>query len=96
MRIKGLIWDNINIAHIGLHGITKKDVEEVCLREFAVKEAKEGRLMIVGTNNSEKFIAVIIDPEPEEGVYYPVTARTADKKEQKIYQEEKGKHEQED
>lgn len=49
--------------------------------------------MVIGTNKAEKFIAVVIDPEPEEGVYYPVTARTADKKERLIYQKEKGKHE---
>ncbi len=92
MKIKKLIWDDWNITHIARHGITKEDVEEVCQREYAVVDGKEERFLVIGTNNNEKFILVVLDPEPEEGVYYPVTARTADKRERSIYKEKKGKH----
>lgn len=94
MKISRLIWDNWNILHIARHGVTREDIEQVCQREFAVRDGKKERFLVIGTNNSEKFIAIVVDPESEEGVYYPVTARIANKKERLIYQQEKGKHEQ--
>jgi hypothetical protein len=36
------------------------------------------------------MLAVILDPEEEEGVYYPVTARPASRKERRLYREQKG------
>ena len=36
------------------------------------------------------MITAIIDPEPEKGVYYVVTARPSSKREKKIRKEEKG------
>lgn len=96
MKISRLIWDNWNIVHIAKHDVTRDDVDQVCKREFAVKDGKKGRFLVIGTNDSEKLIAVVIDPESEEGVYYPVTARAANKKERVIYEKEKGKHETEE
>jgi hypothetical protein len=36
------------------------------------------------------MLAVILDPEEAEGVYYPVTARPASRKERRLYLETKG------
>lgn len=41
------------------------------------------------------MITVIIDPEPEKGVYYVVTARPSSKRERKIYKDRKGDEENE-
>jgi len=36
------------------------------------------------------MLAAILDPEPETGVYYPVSARPASRRERRLYQEAKG------
>lgn len=35
------------------------------------------------------MVTVVLDPKPEEEVYYPVTARPTSKKEREIYRQEK-------
>ena len=36
------------------------------------------------------MLAIILDPEPEKGIYYPVTARAASRKERNEYKIAKG------
>jgi hypothetical protein len=36
------------------------------------------------------MLEVVLDPEPEEGVYYVVTAHPASRKDRALYQKEKG------
>ena len=40
MRIKKLKWDKRNIFHIARHGITVKDVEDVCYGRHIARKAK--------------------------------------------------------
>ena len=44
---------------------------------------------MIGSTKTERILSIILDPEDEEGIYYPVTARVASKKEQKLYKQEK-------
>lgn len=39
---------------------------------------------------THSMLAVILDPEGEEGVYYPATARPASRRERRLYGERKG------
>jgi hypothetical protein len=41
--------------------------------------------MIIGRTKENRFLAIIVDQKPEVGVYYTVTALTADKKERMLY-----------
>jgi hypothetical protein len=88
--IKRLIWDTTNREHIARHGVTPDEVEEVCHGEYVVLDGHHGRLLVIGLTSKGRALTTVLDPEPEEGVYYPVTARSADKKERRYYQAEKG------
>ncbi len=88
--IKQLIWDQGNVEHIARHGVTPEEVEEACNSDLLVLESYRGRFLIVGLTEAGQMIAFVLDPEPEEGVYYVVTARSADSKERRMYRTEKG------
>lgn len=88
--IKRLIWDEWNTAHIARHKIIPDEVEKICHSDALVEEGHTGRLLIIGLAKSNKMITAIIDLEPEDGVYYVVTARPSSKRERKIYKDKKG------
>jgi uncharacterized DUF497 family protein len=88
--IKDLVWDQWNIAHIARHEVTKDEVEQVCQSDYQAFEAKKERLIVIGSTEASRILAVVLDPEPEEGKYYPVTARSADRKERRDYLKGKG------
>lgn len=88
--INRLVWDKWNVAHIARHGVTRAEVEHVGRSDHVVLNAKKERLAIVGVTKAGRTLFVVLDPESEEGVYYPVTARFADKNERNRYLKEKG------
>ena len=83
--IKHLIWDDWNVTHIARHGVIPEEVEEVCQLNPQAEDAKKGRLRITGLTQKGRTISAFLDPEPERGVYYPVSARDASKKEREDY-----------
>jgi uncharacterized DUF497 family protein len=88
--VKELIWDEWNIAHIARHGVVKEEVEQVCESEFVSRDSYDGRYLVIGFTSVGRMITVILDPEFEKDVYYPVTARPTAKRERKYYDKEKG------
>lgn len=91
LTIRRLLWDSWNVAHIARHQVTPEEVEEACHADAPyTDEGKKGRIRLVGPTLSGRLLAVILDPEEEEGVYYPVTARPASRKERRLYQQQKG------
>lgn len=87
--VRRLIWDPVNVAHIARHQVAPDEIEEVCHGEHIQRQAYGGRIMITGLTQAGRMISAVLDPEGE-GVYYPVTARSASRKEGHIYQVEKG------
>jgi uncharacterized DUF497 family protein len=82
-----LIWDTWNVAHIARHNVIPEEVEEVCHgRAFFSENTYKGRLRVIGPNAAGRVLTVILAPEGE-GMYYPVTARTASRKERQRYRE---------
>ena len=89
--VRRLIWDPWNIGHIARHEVTPEEVEEVCHGDPVVQVGKQGRSLVFGPTGSGRMLAVVMDPESEEtGVYYPVTARPASRRERAIYAGERG------
>lgn len=88
--VRRLIWDTWNVAHIARHEVTPEEVEQVCHGTPMTSESYEARLLVVGPTEAGRMLTVILAPENEEGVYYPVTARHADRKEQRNYHQEQG------
>jgi uncharacterized DUF497 family protein len=83
-----LVWDSWNIDHIAQHGVVPEEVEAVCFGRHIVRQSYNGRFLVIGYTEKLRPLAIILAPKPEEGAFYPVTARTADRKERRIYHEE--------
>lgn len=86
--IKKLVWDEWNIAHIARHDVTQEEVKQVALGNVLVQKGKKGRTALVGPTDSGRMLRVILDPE-RRGVYYPVTAHTASRKDRALYKQAK-------
>jgi len=93
--VRWLIWDGWNVRHVARHKVTRDEVEEVCHGLFITREAYAGRLMLIGPTRADRTLAVVLEPV-EEGVFYPVTARTASRKERRLYLDERLKDESEE
>jgi len=87
--IRRLIWDSWNIEHVARHQVTPDEVEEVCHGDPVVQEGKKGRSLVFGPTKAGRMLTVVLDPEGR-GLYYPVTARPASRKERAVYTSEKG------
>ena len=85
MIIKKLIWEEWNIAHISRHNILPGEVEEICQTSSHTENAEKGRIRITGLTKEERLISAFLDPETDDGIYYPVSARDASKKERRSY-----------
>lgn len=88
--IKKLIWDEWNVTHIAEHDVAPSEVEEVCQGTVKAYESYDGRYEVIEQTKKGRILMVILDPEPQEGEYYIVTAHTANKKDRIIYLKEKG------
>jgi len=86
--IQKLRWDKWNIVHIARHNVIPEEVEEICHGDPLVQTGKKGRTALVGPTDSGKILRVILDPEGK-GIYYPVTAYVASKKDRALYKQEK-------
>ncbi len=87
--IDHLIWDPWNVQHIRRHGVTLQDVQEVCSKAFISRHTYAGRILLVGSTNENRVLAVVVEPQGN-GVYYVVTARPASRRERRRYQEGTG------
>lgn len=88
--VSRLIWDDWNVGHIARHNVVPDEVEQVCHGKSVMSKTYKGRLRVVGPTEIGRILTVILDPENKKGVYYPITARTADRKERKNYMREIG------
>jgi uncharacterized protein len=88
--VRRLIWDTWNIAHIARHDVIPDEVEDVCHGQPVTSETYKGRIRVVGPTRSHRMLTVILAPTDEPGVYYPVTARPADRKERRSYEQQRG------
>ena len=87
MKLDELIFNQINIRHIARHKVLPEEVEETVGGKTLTFAAKKGRIMVVGRTQSARTLAIILE-KVEDGKYFVVTARDADRKERKMYQEE--------
>ncbi len=83
--IKKLIWDEWNVAHIARHNVLPEEVEEICRTNSQTEVANKGRVRITGLTKKGRMTSTFLDPELEDGIYYPVSARDASKKERRSY-----------
>jgi len=86
--IRRLIWENWNVAHIARHEVVPDEVEEVCHGQHVVLQTYKDRLLLIGPTLTGRMLSVILGLTDEAEVYYPVTARSASKKERRFYKGE--------
>ena len=88
ITVDKLIWDEWNIAHIARHNIIPDEVEQVCHGDYTTLETYKGRIVVIGPTERGHTLFIVLAPR-EAKVYYPVTARVADRKERAYYQKMK-------
>ena len=88
MFVRRLTWDAWNVRHIARHGVLPPEVEDVCQGPCITREAYAGRIMLIGPTRSGRILAAVLEPQEEQGVYYVVTARSASRRERRLYQQE--------
>ncbi len=88
MTIDEFIWPEERIAHIAGHGVTPKEVEEVCFGKPLVQRAKsKGEspvYYILGQTDEGRYLFCVVIRFPV-GKGYPVTAREMTAKEKRRY-----------
>ena len=87
--VRRLIWDIWNVAHMALHRVNPEEVEEICHGAPLVQQSYKERLVLIGPTLSGRMLAAVLAPEGA-GVYYPVTARSASRRERALYKRERG------
>jgi uncharacterized DUF497 family protein len=87
--IRRLRWGDWNLAHIARHEVSRQEVEQACQSDHIYFESYKERLILIGPTLAGRMLAVILEHEGEDS-YYVVTARSADRKERRLFREEKG------
>jgi uncharacterized DUF497 family protein len=90
LRILGLVWDSFNEVHIWeRHQLTRAEVEEVAYgrpENLYARQTYGGRFLVIGPKADRRLLVLILAPKGS-GNYYPVSVRTADRKERREYRE---------
>ena len=86
MRIKRLNWDKRNVFHVARHGITVKDVEDVCSGKHIARKVKD-RYLIFGETEARRYIFIVLEKTGDN--FRPITARDMSESEKKIYKKKK-------
>lgn len=87
--VRHLRWVAWNVDHIARHDVTPEEVEEVCHGRCRVTETYGGRLRVIGPTGLGRVLTVILSPE-EDGIYFPVTARPASRRERRSNSDQEG------
>lgn len=90
IRVRKLIWDSWNIAHIARHHIIPDEVESLCHgMPLVLRGQKKNRLLLVGQTEESRILTVILEPQGN-GIYYPITAYESDTQDIALYMRLKG------
>ena len=90
MRLRQLLWDEWNEAHVARHRVTPAEVEEVVFGERTrFFEAPDGRRVLAfGPTARGRHLLVVTDAPSRGGSAYVVTARPMTTRELRAFEEE--------
>ena len=78
MRIDELIWDDWNEEHVGRHGVSAEEAEEVVFDPgsafFRTSRAGVTRYLVLGPTEAGRYLFVVLEPVSGRRAYV-VTAR---------------------
>jgi len=89
VRVRKLLWDDWNIAHIARRQITPEDIDWLLAGMDPGPRFDKGRtgtLAAWGKDKRDRYLLLIL-AERSTGVYYPVTARPMTTREKSRYKE---------
>ena len=89
VEVSQVAWDEWNDAHVGRHGVTRDEVEDVCYGDHVARDARSGPQMLIGVAKSGRLISIVLAMRAP-GIYYVVTARPASVFERRIYRRKEG------
>lgn len=90
IAIRKLIWDQRNIFHIARHYIVPEEVEDVCHGEPIVQRGiKRKRLILLGLTSDDRLLNIVLENKGR-GIYYPITAFDASRKDKVLYKKLRG------
>ena len=74
--VRGFVWDDWNKEHLYKHGVTIKEVEEVCHGEYKVIKSYRKRIQMLGKTRNGKTLTIILSPEQEQKIQQKISIFT--------------------
>jgi len=86
VKIRRLVFDEHNRRHIARHGIEEIEVRSACGNRHIIRQARNGRLLLLGeVLPVRRILAVVLQPMAEPGHYRVVTAHYANQRERALF-----------
>lgn len=71
--IEKIIWNRWSLRHIGKHGITKSEIEEVIFGKYITLPTYNERILMIGKTSGDRVITIVLNEE-ESGHFFVITA----------------------
>ena len=71
--INELEWDDVNTEHIARHGVSQKEVEDVCFGTHFNVNVGGQRFRLSGQSHSGRFLNVVVE-KMRKTMFRPITA----------------------
>ena len=82
--IRGFLWDDENVEHIGRHGVSPDEVEEVLSGNPLVLRGRDGRHLAYGPSLGGRYLFAVYVSRRGAGARV-LTARDMTEKEKRLY-----------
>ncbi len=73
MIINGLQWDDENVEHIARHGVSPREVEDICFGLHISAKSENQRYVLSGQTNEGRYLNVVVE-QIGKGLFRPITA----------------------
>jgi len=88
--ISELEWDDANVEHIAWHGVSQKEVDEVCYGEHLSERETRNRYVLSGKSENGRFVNVVIE-RIGKGMFRPITAFDMSERYKTMYRRRMGR-----
>ena len=82
--IRQLDWDEINEDHIARHGVSPREIDEMCVSDPLVRRGRRGAYLVYGQTLEGRYVFAVIEPKAV-GIGRCVTARDMTNREKHNY-----------
>jgi hypothetical protein len=68
-----LEWDDVNVEHTARHGVSQREVEEICFGTHFDVHVGGQRYRLSGQTDSGRFLNIVVE-KLGKGIFRPITA----------------------